>query len=428
MANNLNSPFIQEDDLFFFETDHLALKGNKDYCEVLKTLDFNQVVKIHKEALDNPLEVLEKIKNGSDLEIPPLAELPKIPVINFNKFDIPIPEDELKIIYSDSVNIKSEDDVKNMKQSHHNSRAWTPEEQKRLEELLVVYPPEPIEMRRFQKIAKALGNRTVQQVTSRVQKYFLKLYKAGLPIPGRIPKSSEKYKKSVLHKHQRHNHYLWKPTTFFPDLYVPVMMNDLDNIPGPSINTSSPSTSTSGSSNYLLPTEYHHNNDICSTKSESELQLGLLKRIRMEKLREQDGNHSSFQHIGFKCDYCDAEPIIGPRWHCTTCTNSVDYCMDCVLSQVYSDNAHPLHHKMTIFYSETESHSTPVSDSESYSGSANTKNYESDSNHSEDFDNEYNVLKYEVNDVNLDNNADYNLNLAENDYKSMKMEMNFDFE
>lgn len=27
-----------ENDLFYFESDHLALKGNKDYCEVLKTL------------------------------------------------------------------------------------------------------------------------------------------------------------------------------------------------------------------------------------------------------------------------------------------------------------------------------------------------------------------------------------------------------
>lgn len=36
------------------------------------------------------------------------------------------------------------------------------------------------------------GNRTVQQVTSRVQKYFLKLRRAGLPIPGRIPKTLDK--------------------------------------------------------------------------------------------------------------------------------------------------------------------------------------------------------------------------------------------
>lgn len=33
-----------------------------------------------------------------------------------------------------------------------------------------------------------LGNRTPKQVCSRVQKYFIKLHKAGLPVPGRIPK------------------------------------------------------------------------------------------------------------------------------------------------------------------------------------------------------------------------------------------------
>ena len=33
-----------------------------------------------------------------------------------------------------------------------------------------------------------VGNRTTKQVCSRVQKYFIKLHKAGLPIPGRAPK------------------------------------------------------------------------------------------------------------------------------------------------------------------------------------------------------------------------------------------------
>lgn len=47
-------------------------------------------------------------------------------------------------------------------------------------------------MRRYKKIAEALGNRTVKQVMSRIQKYFLKLYNAGLPIPGRIPKTADK--------------------------------------------------------------------------------------------------------------------------------------------------------------------------------------------------------------------------------------------
>ena len=44
------------------------------------------------------------------------------------------------------------------------NQLWTIDEQKRLEELLIKYPPEEVEMRRWEKIAKALGNRTAVQV------------------------------------------------------------------------------------------------------------------------------------------------------------------------------------------------------------------------------------------------------------------------
>lgn len=41
-------------------------------------------------------------------------------------------------------------------------------------------------MRRFAKIARALGNRTTKQVASRLQKYFQKLRAAGLPVMQRL--------------------------------------------------------------------------------------------------------------------------------------------------------------------------------------------------------------------------------------------------
>ena len=44
------------------------------------------------------------------------------------------------------------------------NQPWTPEEQRRLEELLVQFPSEDIEMERWKKIAAALGNRTPIQV------------------------------------------------------------------------------------------------------------------------------------------------------------------------------------------------------------------------------------------------------------------------
>ena len=70
------------------------------------------------------------------------------------------------------------------------NQPWTPEEQRRLEELLEEYPSEEIEMERWKKIATCLGNRTSIQVQSRVQKYFQKLQKAGLPIPGRYKRNA----------------------------------------------------------------------------------------------------------------------------------------------------------------------------------------------------------------------------------------------
>ncbi len=51
--------------------------------------------------------------------------------------------------------------------------------------------------------------------------------------------------------------------------------------------------------------------------------------------------------ILFQCDYCGDEPIIGTRWHCTTCSTqeSIDFCSDCLVSQLYSERQHPTSHR-----------------------------------------------------------------------------------
>nr|CAI5840590.1 unnamed protein product [Callosobruchus analis] len=317
-----------ENDGFFFETDHLALRGDKDYCDVLKTVDYNKIVHIKKELLEaDPNYIIRKIESGQGLglDIPDRLEIPKLPVINFDKFQVKVQESDLQAIYSSG---DKRDEIKEIYNSTTNTRAWTPEEQKKLEELLIVYPPEPVEMNRFKKIADALGKyincdntrtRTVAQVSSRLQKYFLKLYQAGLPIPGRIPKGSEKYK---------FVNYSTGPT-----------------------NCSSPSSS---SSNYLLQHTYHQGRETEPVKSETEMQLILLKRIKAEKLKEQESSFSLVKHIGFKCDYCNLEPIVGARWHCLTCLDSIDFCTDCVLAQMYSSEPHPYSHYLAIFQMDLE--------------------------------------------------------------------------
>ena len=137
----------------------------------------------------------------------------------------------------------------NQKKPETFNQLWTPEEQKRLEELLTTFPPEQIEMERFRKIAKALGNRTPLQVQSRVQKYFIKLQKAGLPVPGRTYNfthysNNRRVSHSAFtsyhvfivvfcvqsgHRHQRNNRFLFQPSTFFASATPPVFMNDMDD-------------------------------------------------------------------------------------------------------------------------------------------------------------------------------------------------------
>lgn len=82
---------------------------------------------------------------------------------------------------------KQQPQVKPEKEIKNYNKSWSVAEQRQLEELLLEFPPEDNEAQRFRKIANKLGTRTPLQVQSHCQKYFIKLAKAGLPIPGRMP-------------------------------------------------------------------------------------------------------------------------------------------------------------------------------------------------------------------------------------------------
>lgn len=63
-------------------------------------------------------------------------------------------------------------------------------------------------------------------MSSRVQKYFIKLLRAGLPIPGRGPKVKLDVKRGLSHRHQRNNHFLFKRSTFFPHQDISLNISD----------------------------------------------------------------------------------------------------------------------------------------------------------------------------------------------------------
>lgn len=208
------------------------------------------------------------------------------------------------------------------------NQLWTYEEQRRLEELLIEHPPEVVEMRRFEKIAKALGNRTVQQVASRVQKYFQKLHSAGMPVPGRLPKARNR------HNFLRNKRSLLKPSTFFPAYKVPVQI--------PENGQSSSSSQVFSSSSQVFSKEW-------KPKEEKARTIEILETVKDAKQRFSE----DVKHDGFTCDFCLESPIIGIRWHCSNgeCVlDSVDFCSDCIIEQLLDkEKRHPLHHNFVPF-------------------------------------------------------------------------------
>lgn len=67
---------------YCFETDQLALKGNADYQALLRTLvvlegqrmiaiqNMEKLIPLKKEALESPLEFIEKLQRGEHMDFP----------------------------------------------------------------------------------------------------------------------------------------------------------------------------------------------------------------------------------------------------------------------------------------------------------------------------------------------------------------------
>lgn len=277
---------------FPFETEQAALKDNKDYQNLLRSLvvleaqramalkDYETLIQLQREALLSPIAFVHKLQQKVDLGIPKpqkVAKLPSIAWENYSsglrtvfdscstrhltrrkyrreirtgikeeKVEDHLPHHEFKdpVLISHSVPSGLSEtsavsrcteeggggDALNGQMSLPGTfnQPWSVEEQKLLEALLVKYPPERFESRRWVKIADELGNRTPQQVASRVQKYFIKLAKMSLPIPGRMPNLSAYGGKGGYHKHQRFNRFYYPSSTFMASYEPPVFMSEDD--------------------------------------------------------------------------------------------------------------------------------------------------------------------------------------------------------
>ncbi|GAN05907.1 hypothetical protein MAM1_0105c05383 [Mucor ambiguus] len=198
---------------------------------------------------------------------------------------------------------------------------WSDQEQERLQELLITFPDEPVQAQRFNKISKALGTRTPRQVASRVQKYFIKLAKMGLPVPGRItippscmPKGDNGVKKMKTKAKPKNQGRISKPAA--PPALRTTGVGYNSAISGGITNTR---ISGGHYANTTGPPAVYMSDD------------------------EED---SSVKEMMRNCDSCGAEPIVGVLYKCTMCdvSEEVDLCGNCMQKGTFTNDHHTLDH------------------------------------------------------------------------------------
>lgn len=398
----------EDPDVYYFESDHLALKHNKDYQRLLQTisvleaqrtqaiLDLETLARHQKEALSDPIAFVDQLQKQVDMGLPRPQRVVQLPEIAwdqytsgrgdferefcdkkrktrqlqliFDKVGLPArpksPVDSKKEGESSSIYSSSLPSSDGPEHSMSSSRAqmirgrlcnqskpdtfnqlWTIEEQKKLEQLLLKFPPEEVESKRWQKIADELGNRTAKQVASRVQKYFIKLTKAGIPVPGRTPNVCM-YSKKASSKRQHHlNKHLYRPSTFLTSYEPPVYMDDEDE--RSHFFNSLQDNSADDSDEDGVPVELRHLPEY--------KELLELKKLKKQKLHELQAESALTQHVGYKCDICGMEPIQGVRWHCQDCPqdNAVDFCSTCSDCLFRTDTHKPTHRLEPVCQAET---------------------------------------------------------------------------
>ncbi|XP_034146644.1 ZZ-type zinc finger-containing protein 3 isoform X2 [Esox lucius] len=390
----------EEPDVYYFESDHLTLKHNKDYQRLLQTigvleaqriqaiLDLEQLARQQREALQDPITFVEQLQKQVELGLPRPQRVVQLPGISWDQYTSGLGDFErefcdkkrktrrLKLIFdkvglpagpkspvepkkegesstlysalpsSDAPENNSSSQMIRGRLCHQNkpdtfNQLWTVEEQKKLEQLLLKFPPEEVESKRWQKIADALGNRTAKQVASRVQKYFIKLTKAGIPVPGRTPNMCM-YSKKVSNKKQHHlNKHLYRPSTFLTSYEPPVYMEE-DERAAHYHTLQDPSGDDSDEEG--VPLELRHLPEY--------KELLELKRMKKHKLQEIQSESSTTIHHGYKCDVCGVEPIQGVRWHCQDCPsdNAVDFCSNCSDCLFQTERHHPSHHLEPVYH------------------------------------------------------------------------------
>ena len=199
---------------------------------------------------------------------------------------------------------------------------WSDDEKQKLAYFLTVFPEEEVQARRYAKIDSALGTRTGNQVASRIQKIGAK----------------------ALRQKERE------------------LKNSRSATTSTTSSSSIPPSLDKGTIDLVQELEeFFSKSTDPKIKETSEYLEYLRLKNQLEAIAKNPIN--GVLHVGFKCDSCGIEPIIGARWTCRSCPKTspaIDLCNECV-SKGFERDPHKLSHVMKkIEFSEE---SSPIADS-----------------------------------------------------------------
>lgn len=350
---------------YFFEKVPLVLKNNPDYQQLLKcqlklhsqvyatVKNLEHLVELWDYGAKQPLLFLEGFKTGK-ITLPEKIPITELPNINWSKYSPSDGRGHLRssniarrsrhsitgrvdtMQHSSSTSSRSEladsamqEDVKpsefpivrgrvcDASKPHSFNLPWTREEQRRLDELLVTFPPEHIAANRYRKIAEELGTRTPIQVQSRLQKYSIALKKNKIALPG--------YKRPSWNIMRKQMGYSRRRATLWAGESRSTFITSHDNSNDPTTHGEWDNTSCAGPSvkqEHLGQTEADMDEEDATISddegSPEQRRLTALRRVRCWIRKEQEPG-SSPRHHTFTCCICKQSPIVGIRYNCLDC-------------------------------------------------------------------------------------------------------------
>lgn len=199
-------------------------------------------------------------------------------------------------------------DAPNSAVAAHYNLPWSEEEKRRMDELLLIYPEEDVQARRYAKIAAALGTRTASQVANRLHK--LQAKRARMAASYGLSSSPVSSSAEVVVADNDGDHSMQQQSSDLSALLIEESQLDPAKLETPEYRE------------YL--------------RLKAELERQTIKLL---------------VHEGYRCDMCHCEPIRAVRWHCMECppNNEVDLCGEChQRGAAFETTSHKSSHRMKM--------------------------------------------------------------------------------